>query len=409
MTWFNPFRIIVPAKDKPHLVASRSYLSYGKAELQDKLDRNPYSYLHVINPVGTGKSPAKRGSDGFYRLVRERFEAFLSDGWLQAKSQPAYALYRQTTETHVCTGVVGILGMEGIMEGRLKLHEQTLEKREKLFARYLETVGCHAEPVLCMYPDAKQDGQSVNQWIADWTASHEADMDFSTTDRIRHTVWLVSEADAKALTPLLEAVPSLYLADGHHRIASSKRLAQKHPNVAEKQDVLAYAVPASELIIRPYHRELVHGDWTPAMWEKAFESLKEHLSWARIDDETSAPAHVGTVHVHTPEQSWSLCWNPAVIEPNQVDAEVLQSLIFEGLFDVRDARNDPRLKYVPGSADSAELKARVNKHPDRAVFELHAVTPEQLMQTADANGFLPPKSTWIEPKLRSGLFIHEIQ
>lgn len=409
MTWFNPFRIIVPAKDKSHLVASRSYLSYGKAELQDKLDRNPYSYLHVINPAGTGKSPAKRGSDGFYRMVRERFEAFLSDGWLQTKSQPAYALYRQTTEAHVCTGVVGILGMEGIMGGRLKLHEQTLEKREKLFARYLETVGCHAEPVLCMYPDAKQDGQSVNQWIADWTASHEADMDFSTTDRIRHTVWFVGEADAKALTPLLETVPSLYLADGHHRIASSKRLAQKHPNVAEKQDVLAYAVPASELIIRPYHRELVHGDWTPAMWEKAFESLKEHLTWARIDDETSAPANVGTVHVHTPEQSWSLCWNPAAIEPNQVDAEVLQSLIFEGLFDVRDARNDPRLKYVPGTADSAELKARVNKHPDRAVFELHAVTPEQLMQTADANGFLPPKSTWIEPKLRSGLFIHEIQ
>ena len=409
MTWFNPFRIIVPAKDKPHLVASRSYLSYGKAELQDKLDRNPYSYLHVINPAGTGKSPAKRGSDGFYRLVRQRFEDFLTNGWLQANPHPTYALYRQTTETHVCTGVVGILGMQGIANGRLKLHEQTLEKREKLFARYLETVGCHAEPVLCMYPDTDDAGRAVNDWIAHWTAAHAADMDFSTTDRIRHTIWLVSAEAASALTPLLEAVPSLYLADGHHRIASSQRLAEKHPETAAKQDVLAFAVPASELIIRPYHRELAHGGWGIEQWEAAFNTLQDHLTWSRIAPEAGAPESVGSVHVHTTEQSWALQWKEGSVERHQVDAEILQKLIFERLFDVKDARNDARLTYVPGTTNSVDLKARLNNYPDRAVFELHAVTSAQLMETADAQGFLPPKSTWIEPKLRSGLFIHEIQ
>lgn len=391
------------------MVASRSYLSYGKAELQDKLDRNPYSYLHVINPAGTGKSPAKRGSDGFYRMVRQRFEDFLTNGWLQAEPQATYAIYRQSTETHVCTGVVGILGMAGIANGRLKLHEQTLEKREKLFARYLDTVGCHAEPVLCMYPDADPAGLAINDWCAAWTSAHDADMDFSTTDRIRHSVWLVSAEATKALTPLLEAVPSLYLADGHHRIASSQRLAKKHPDVPAKQDVLAYAVPASELIIRPYHRELVHGGWHTAQWEAAFKSLENHLTWSRIASETNAPERVGSVHVHTTEQSWALQWKDEAVAPNQVDAEVLQRLIFEPLFDVEDARSDPRLRYLPGTANSAELKARLNKYPDRAVFELHAVTPAQLMETADAHGFLPPKSTWIEPKLRSGLFIHQIQ
>ena len=119
MTWFNPFRILVPSKDKPHLVASRSYVSYGKAELQDKLDRNPYSYLHVINPAGTGKAPFKRGSEAFYGLVRERFESF-EQGWFTADDEPSFAIYRQASEHHTCTGVVGILSVDGIRQGRLK-------------------------------------------------------------------------------------------------------------------------------------------------------------------------------------------------------------------------------------------------------------------------------------------------
>lgn len=409
MTWFNPFRIVVPAPDKPHLVASRSYLSYGKAELQDKLDRNPYSYLHVINPAGTGKSPAKRGSEAFYRLVRQRFESFLADGWLQAQEAPAFAIYRQTTETHVCTGVVGVLGMHSLENGRLKLHEQTLEKREKLFAKYLDTVGCHAEPILCMYPDAGEAGQGVSAWMAEWTDQHRPEMDFSTTDRIRHTVWMVQAEQAAEFPELLNALEALYLADGHHRVASSRRLAEKHPNEPAKQGVLAFAVPASELIIRPYHRILEHGEWEADQWEAAFDSLGDCLQWQRLDEQAEAPADVGIIHVHTPCASWSLQWNDSLLNRGDVDAELLQTHIFERVFRVVDARNDPRLAYVPGTWSSSELKAHIDKHRNRALFELHAVTPEQLMATADAGGFLPPKSTWIEPKLRSGLFIHEIQ
>jgi uncharacterized protein (DUF1015 family) len=409
LTWFNPFRIIVPASDKPHLVASRSYLSYGKAELQDKLDRNPYSYLHVINPAGTSKSPAKRGSEAFYQLVRQRFESFLADGWLQAQEAPAFAIYRQTRETHVCTGVVGVLGIQSVEDGRLKLHEQTLEKREKLFAKYLDTVGCHAEPILCMYPDAGETGQGVSAWMVEWTERNRPDMDFSTTDRIRHSVWTVPAEEAADFPALVNALEAVYLADGHHRIASSRRLAAKYPNEPAKQGVLAYAVPASELIIRPYHRELVHGDWDAERWEAAFETLGDCLHWDRIDGESGAPNSVGVVHVHTAAASWRLQWNDELLNRGEVDAELLQTHVFERVFRVVDARNDPRLKYVPGTVGSLELKARAAKHPDCALFELHAVTPEQLMATADANGFLPPKSTWIEPKLRSGLFIHEIQ
>ncbi len=409
MTWFNPFRIIVPATDKPHLVASRSYVSYGKAELQDKLDRNPYSYLHVINPAGTGKAPFKRGSEAFYGLVRERFESFLSKGWLTSDDAPSFAIYRQSSEGHTCTGVVGILDVAGIQKGRLKLHEQTLEKREKLFAKYLNTVGCNAEPVLCMYPDKDATGVRTNEWMENWTATQRPDMDFSTTDCVRHSVWLIRASAVQDFGPLLNAIPAMYLADGHHRIASSLRLADKHPNEQAKQHVLAYAVPASELTIRPYHRVLTHPGWNVGQWEEAFETLNDCLSWRRIADDATAPSSIGHIHVHTSQQSWVLEWNDNHRTTGAVDAELLQEHVFKRLFSIEDARNDPRLNYAPGTLDSAVLKAEYAGSFEKALFELHAVTPEQLMKTADQGGFLPPKSTWIEPKLRSGLFIHEIK
>ena len=408
MTWFNPFRILVPSKDKPHLVASRSYVSYGKAELQDKLDRNPYSYLHVINPAGTGKAPFKRGSEAFYGLVRERFESFVAKGWLTADDEPSFAIYRLASEHHTCTGVVGILNVDGIRQGRLKLHEQTLEKREKLFAKYLDTVGCHAEPVLCMYPDGDAQGTDAATWMEAWTAAHRPDMDFSTTDRIRHTVWLVRAGEASDLEPLLNAIPAMYLADGHHRIASSLRLAEKYPDAHSKQHVLAYAVPASQLAIRPYHRVLRHPGWDVARWEEAFDTVSDCLSWQRIEAGAPAPSSVGHVHVHTAEQSWALAWNKGLQTAGAVDADLLQEHLFQRIFGISDARNDPRLKYAPGTLDSAGLKAEYAGQPGQTLFELHSVTPEQLMHTADRGGFLPPKSTWIEPKLRSGLFIHDI-
>tara|TARA_B100000963_G_C22575025_1_gene647981 strand:- start:5 stop:1234 length:1230 start_codon:yes stop_codon:yes gene_type:complete len=409
LTWFNPFRIIVPQSDKAHLVASRSYVSYGKAELQDKLDRNPYSFLHVINPSGSGKAPFKRGSESFYGLVRERFEFFLSEGWLTTNNELSFAIYRQSSEHHTCTGIVGTLSVDGIKNGRLKLHEQTLESREKLFAKYLETVGCHAEPVLCVYPDHDSTGAGANAYMSTWIDSHRPDMDFTTTDRIRHTVWLIGTGDSQPLSSYLNTIPAMYLADGHHRIASSLRLAKKYPNQPSKQHVLAFAVPASQLAIRPFHRIVLHPGWNTDQWESAFDSLRDYLSWRRITDDEVVPSDVGNVQVHTSDQSWELKWAESLHAHGQVDAALLQEYVFKRLLGIEDPRNDPRLNYAPGFLDTAALKAKYTSQSGQVLFKLHAVTSRQLMDTADEGRFLPPKSTWIEPKLRSGLFIHEIQ
>ena len=404
MSWFHPFRLITPAADKSHLVASRSYVSYGKAELRDKLERNPYSYLHVIHPSGTGTPSAKRGTEGFYQLVREQYDLFKERGWLQSWEEPRVAIYRQSTETHSCTGIVGTLSAAGIASGKLKLHEQTLKKRERIFTKYLRVVGCHAEPILCSFPDQNKQGQALSHFISGKTIE-QASMDFSTTDRIRHTIWILDSKSSRLAAQLLNDIDALYLADGHHRVASSLALAEEHPLDDAKQRVLSFAIPESQLVIKGYHREMSDIHWDREQWEQALATLPEGTSVETLAEDGLAPSSTGIIHLHTKVGHWRISLPK---NHTEVDADFLQTQMLRPFFQVTDPRNDIRLRYIPGTGSRDGLLKRIDDQEDRCIFELHPVTSEQIKTTADRGGFLPPKSTWIEPKLRSGLFIYEL-
>lgn len=407
MNWLAPFPVIVPAADKAHLVASRSYLTYGKSELQDKLDRNPYSYLHIINPAGTKKAAERRGSDGFFRLVKDRYDSFCETGWLQKSADEVLVIYRQSGPDHECTGIIGALAIEGIQAGRLKLHEQTLDKRERLFERYLKVVECHAEPILCMFPDRDKTGQKTRKSIETLTQSQPPQLDFSTTDRIRHTAWILDSAASKELSEEFEAINAIYLADGHHRVASSLRLAEKFPGQKAKQQILSFVVPESELKIRGFHREVREFKWSASDWERAFSEHASGFDWHRVDSHVSAPNQLGTIQIHSSVGNWIL--RRKDFNKDQVDAEALQQTLFEQSLGIIDARNDERLTYIPGTKTTVELAMHVQQNPGTVIFELAPVSTEQIKSTADRSAFLPPKSTWVEPKLRSGLFVHEIR
>ena len=407
MNWIRPFTLIAPPGDKSHLVASRSYLTYSKAELRDKLDRNPYSYLHVINPTGIGSSKVKRGTQPFFELVRERYLEFKASGWLTFRGENRLAIYRQSSPEHTCTGIVASLSLDGIRNGQLKLHEQTLKKREQLFAKYLSTVQCNAEPVLCAYDDnEKSDAGEIQKTLGKLTQGRP-EMDFTTTDQIRHSVWILSDAESQSLALQTQTLTPLYLADGHHRVASS--LASENLNGANNasKGLMAFIIPESELLIRGYHRALKGVDWNADRWDAALQSLSPHISSHRTTRQTlSAPTNVGTVHLHAAGESWILKLNDSSLEC--VDAEIIQTHVFEGLFGIEDVRNNPQLAYIPGTMDSDELIAQCDEQIDRCIFEMSPMSTAQIKNTADRGGFLPPKSSWIEPKLRSGLFIHEI-
>ena len=407
MNWIRPFTLIAPPADKSHLVASRSYLTYSKAELRDKLERNPYSYLHVINPTGIGSSKVKRGTVPFFEHVRKRYLDFKSMGWLQLKGKNCIAIYRQSSEEHACTGIIGSLSLEGIRSGHLKLHEQTLKRREQLFAKYLHTVQCNAEPVLCAFDDGSiPEADAIQNRLTQHT-DKRADLDFTTTDQIRHSVWILSEEESTDLAAAVQELSPLYLADGHHRVASSLALDSLDGATQHSSSLMAYIIPESQLLIRGYHRELIDVAWSAEHWDAALQRLQPYITAERIcRTELSKPKAVGIVHLHTSGQSWVLSLRECSVD--RVDAEIIQNRIFEGLFGIEDVRNDPKLRYIPGTMDSHQLIEHSDSRTESAIFEMHPVGTDQIKATADRGGFLPPKSSWVEPKLRSGLFIHEI-
>jgi len=406
LSWLRSFRIILPSKDKAHLVASRSYLTYSKAELRDKLERNPYSYLHVINPDGQQKIEAKRGSKDFFQWVKKGFQSFQANSWLESPADSTLAIYRQESPHGTCTGIVGLMDLAFVEQGKLKRHEQTLKKRERLFATYLEEVGCNAEPILCAYPE---DNLAATQLTAHLAAikSSRSDYDFSTTDRIRHTVWILKPAQAAQLSSVADGLPALYLADGHHRVASSLELGRRNPEDAHKQGLLTFAIPESELIIRGYHREVVKVERSKDDWSALFNQLKDEFDCEPLQAPFEAPQSNGVLHVHSTHGSWK--WTLRAPFDQGIDAGWLNESVLKPFFQIIDARKDPRLKYLPGTLESSQLVARVEKNSDRCIFELHPVLMDQVKDIANNGGTLPPKSTWIEPKLRSGLFIHSFE
>ena len=170
---------------------------------------------------------------------------------------------------------------------------------------------------------------------------------------------------------------------------------------------MAYIIPESELIIKGYHRGLKDVNWTTEQWEDALDKLSDSMDYVRLNrKDLAAPSRVGVVHLHTTECTWKITLKASSVD--LVDAQILQTSIFETVFSIKDARNDPRLTYIPGTQNTSELLQQLRGHTNRVVFEMHSISAAQIKATADRGGFLPPKSSWIEPKLRSGLFIHEI-
>ena len=397
----RPFRLVQPPRHLAHLVASRSYLSYYKSELQDKLERNPYSYLQVINPDAKKEVKGSRGSKPFFRAVRDEYDEFLAKGWLEGTDGPGYVVYRQTTSEKTYTGVICVLDLERAKDGDIKIHEQTLENREELFVKYLENVGFHAEPVLCARKTGHPGESKLDLCIDEIIAGGPATCDFSTTDRIRHSIWWINKDSDHGLGDALENMNKVYLADGHHRLASSLKLMHRYQDEPGVDRILAYVIPASELNILGFHREILNWSGDQKKFLAQISSLE---SVARIEklDGTKGEPRLGEI-----DMMFAGIIHRIVLKKddtgNRIDAQWLGEEVLEKLLGIVEPRNEPSLKYIPGTEPKTEL---INRQ-ENLIFYLHPIPVDQITNTADEGGHLPPKSTWVEPKLRSGLFVYE--
>lgn len=407
MANIRPFRAVRPVPDKVHLVASRSYVTYTPAKLRDKLEYNPYSFIHIINPEHGQRRKSRPNSDSRFEKVRKRYHDFIEQGVFLKEENPSYYVYRQIHHGHQHTGIIAGVAVDDYLNGNIRIHEQTLGPREEVFRRYLRITNFNAEPVLLTF----EDKDSLHQLLEPWTEIRP-EYDFSTTDKVRHQLWAISDEDKlNALKEFFGSIPTLYIADGHHRSASSvifaqeKRKVQPDPKAAWNY-FMAYILPSNDLLIHPFHRLLTTLE---SYDDKYFiEALEERFEITKLDG-PSIPTQKRQFGMYLDSKWYSLCLrDPEQFSEDSTDAQLLTDTVLKPLLGIIDIRHDDRVSFIGGEDKVLELKSKVDKGWHAAAFILHPASFEDLKRVSDKHLTMPPKSTFIEPKLRSGLTIFEL-
>lgn len=413
MPTFKPFKAVRPPRDKAHLVASRSYISYPKGELIDKLNGNPYTFLHLINPEASLGLKTTRNTLDRFKLVRERFDEWVDRANLLPDEQAGFYIYRQTQASHIFTGILGITSVKDYEEGKIKIHEHTLTDREQVFVDYLDSTEFHAEPVLLTYED-----DMVVSAIVEKYAAGRADFDFSTTDTIRHQLWPVyDKKDLEEIEAHFKAMNAFYIADGHHRSASSFKLAlqrkQAKPDMSENDAAnffMSILIPESEMHIEPFHRLLT--DLNGLKESDLLAALeKDFVVSLAVNGATAKPDLIHHFAMYLGGKWYTLKMkNPPAEHADPVsklDPHIITETILQPILGIQDLKTDQRISCIGGKDGFSSIEKEVNSGKFAVGFWLFPTSIQQVKEIADNNLFMPPKSTWVEPKLRSGLTVFE--
>jgi len=409
-----PFKGIRPAKDKVHLVASRSVDGYDKKELHEKLASNPFSFLHVISPDFKDGKRTKPGSPARLQKVKAQYLDFIREDVFISDEQPSYYIYQQFKEGNAYTGIIGCSSIDDYFNGVIKIHEQTLTEREQKLKDYLEVCDFNAEPVLFSYPN----DATIDEITAKTTLNTEPAYDFTTTDRVRHKLWVLSDpAEVKRIEERFQKIPAVYIADGHHRSASSALLGasrrEKNPNYTGKEPYNYYLgvfFPETQLKIFDFNR--VVKDLNGMNAEAFLERLQEKFIIEPKGETEYKPARKHNFSMYLEGQWYSLDAKKEIVhneEPvGSLDASILTEHILAPVLNIHDLKTDKRIGFVSGIKGMKELKNQVDKWNFMVAFGLYPVEMEQLKHIADTNNIMPPKTTWVEPKMRSGLVIYSL-
>ena len=410
MAEIQPFKAIRPSLDKVAFVVSRSYEEYSRKEVDARLRYNPFSFLHIINP-GFKFDRKVKGSERF-KLVRNRYLEFLEDGILIQDAKPGIYLYEINKNNFKCCGFFCVTSIEDYKTGVIKKHEDTIERREKLFADYLNQVGYEAEPVLMTYP-------STNAIASIITTKKQSDPEyfFTTPDKVTHKLWVIYDLHTiDRLKEEFAKIESLYIADGHHRSASSMRLAEirsasdSETTSNAHEYFMSYLIPEDEIRIFEFNRMVK--DLNGLSKE---EFLSELDGMYRIKNHGSELYRPGKKHhfsMYLDGEFYSLYLRKKIYEftdpLSELDTQILYKTILEPILGIKDLRNDKRIRYGYGKRNVITMKNEIDAGNFKVGFGLVPLTMEEIKSIADAGMVMPPKSTYIEPKLRSGLAIYEL-
>ncbi len=396
-----PFQAVRPRRDLVHLVTSMPYYKYPKHILEALLDSNPYSFIHIINPEFTEQQgKTMPNSTERFEKVRARYDEFKRSEYFLKEEKPCYYLYRQTNGANVYCGVIAGVAIENYVNGVVKIHEDTLSRRVETFQKYLEICKFNAEPVLITHEDRKE-LQDLKEQYYDVRPEYE----HTTPNGVKHELWVISsQEDQGILQVVFEGMRNVYLADGHHRSESS---AQLHAVNKDVDSFMAYLIPESDLKIYDYNRVV---DYTQDLSiDEVLDRISSNFDCVLVSEEGAAPSRIHEFALYGDGQWYKLTLrNNSFDDPvRNLDSAILSELVLDPVFEIKDLRLDDRVRFVEGVRGLNALSEDVDSGRSKIAFALFPVTLDQMKAVADANKIMPPKSTWIEPKLRSGLTIYE--
>lgn len=405
MAIIRPFRALRPKPELASQICELPYDVVSKTEARAAALHNPLSFFHVSRPeVDLPDSVSEHGPE-VYAKGADNFRKLLHQGALIQEKMPCFYLYRQTLGAHIQTGLVAVASCEDYRENRIKKHELTRADKEQDRTCHVDVLNAQTGPAFLVY---RRDTQLESVFLE--ITSHPAEIDFQAIDGVRHTTWRISREELiRQIQQAFEAMPFLYIADGHHRTAAALRVSDLRQGRGNSGFFLSVIFPHHSLQILPYNRVIkdLNGQSPDAVVAR-LQKVGEIISFS-----TSEPLRQHEVDFFIESKSYRLRFKSELLHPDspvdRLDVALLQQHVLSPIFDIQNPRTSQRIQFIGGLRGREEVERRVVHGEFACGFTLYPTTVDDLMTIADAGQIMPPKSTWFEPKLRDGLFSHLLE
>lgn len=413
MAVIRPFKCVRPAEEMASSIAALPYDVYTREEAREIVKRNPLSFLKIDRAETQFPPGQDMYSQAVYDKARETLEKMLAQGDFVRDEAPCYYLYALTMDGHTQTGLVGCASIDDYEENRIKKHENTRPDKELDRTRHVDTLSAQTGPIFLAYQPHAGLGA-----IAAAAKTSAPLYDFTSEDLVRHQVWKIDKAEnIKEIFHIFQGIDSIYIADGHHRAASAVKAGQnrrlKHPGFTGEEEFnyfLSVLFPASELHIYAYNR--VAADLNGHTFGEFLDILGKSFEITILGNKVCRPDKKGEIGLYGNGSWYKLTAKPPLLLKDPVgclDVSILQDAILDPVLGIKDPKTDPRLRFIGEIRGLDTLAREVDKAGSGAAFAMYPTSMEELLSVAGAGLLMPPKSTWFEPKLRSGLFIHEFE
>ena len=400
-----PFKAIRPVRDKAHLISSRPYFTYKKSILKAKLESNVFSFLHVINPEFRKGDKTKPNSIERFQAVSDKYIDFKNKNYFKKDEKPCFYFYRQTSSHGVYSGIIAGASVDDYQKNKIKKHENTIISREKLFKKYLDVCNFHAEPVLLTY-NRTQKIKEINEEIVKKRPEYE----FTNTDQKKHEFWVIQNAETiEKLTKEFDFIDDIYIADGHHRAASSLLYHKDNKKNKLSGFFLSLFIDKKDIKIFEFNRFI--NNISPLDVKSLLSKLKTDFNISKPTKKHISPRNKKEISLYIDNQWYVIETKEEVLKTlsykQQLNSQIVSDLILKPILKIKDLRKDKRVEFISGELPIKNITNMVKNTPNSIAFCLFPHDIEEIIKIADNSDTMPPKSTWIEPKLRSAITIYE--